>query len=128
MERVLILAGDAVEDLEVYYILYRLREQGYAITAHHAVGYTLDETPDRLGPAELAPHLTGTWRHVECPRLAVLSYENPVNANPSSGTPFHSLHATSQALQPMHSVVSVRKAVTGMGHAQSRYRVVLLLP
>ena len=31
MERVLILAGDAVEDLEIYYILYRLREQGYAV-------------------------------------------------------------------------------------------------
>jgi protease I len=30
-ERVLILAGDAVEDLEIYYILYRLREQGYAV-------------------------------------------------------------------------------------------------
>ena len=27
----LILAGDAVEDLEIYYILYRLREQGYAV-------------------------------------------------------------------------------------------------
>ena len=31
MERVLILAGDAVEDLEIYYILYRLREAGYAV-------------------------------------------------------------------------------------------------
>jgi len=31
MERVLVLAGDAVEDLEVYYILYRLREAGYAV-------------------------------------------------------------------------------------------------
>jgi len=42
-----------------------LREQGWAISAHHAAGYTLEETPDRLGPAELAPHLTGQWRHVE---------------------------------------------------------------
>ena len=31
MERVLILDGDAVEDLEIYYILYRLREAGYAV-------------------------------------------------------------------------------------------------
>ena len=31
MERVLILAGDAVEDLEIYFILYRLREAGYAV-------------------------------------------------------------------------------------------------
>ena len=42
-----------------------LRERGWAIAAHHAAGYTLAETPDRLGPAELAPHLGGTWRHVE---------------------------------------------------------------
>ena len=31
MERVLILAGDAVEDLELFFILYRLREAGYAV-------------------------------------------------------------------------------------------------
>lgn len=30
-ERVLMLAGDAVEDLETYFILYRLREAGYAV-------------------------------------------------------------------------------------------------
>ena len=43
----------------------------------------------------------------------MLSYESPVHVNPSAGTWFHSLHATSQALQPMHSVESVRKALTG---------------
>jgi deglycase len=31
MERVLMLAGDAAEDLETYFILYRLREAGYAV-------------------------------------------------------------------------------------------------
>ena len=31
MERVLILAGDAVEDLELFFILYRLREAGYEV-------------------------------------------------------------------------------------------------
>ena len=31
MERVLVLAGDAAEDLETYFILYRLREAGYAV-------------------------------------------------------------------------------------------------
>jgi protease I len=31
VERVLMLAGDAAEDLETYYILYRLREAGYAV-------------------------------------------------------------------------------------------------
>jgi len=54
-----------------------------------------------------------TCRHVECPRPTVLSYENPVSLNPSLGTSFHSLQATSQALQPMHNVESVRKAVVG---------------
>ena len=34
------------------------------------------------------------------------------HVKPSSGTSFHSLQATSQALQPMQSVESVRKAVT----------------
>lgn len=42
-----------------------LREQGYAIASRHARGYVLEATPDRLGPAELAPHLRGTWRQVE---------------------------------------------------------------
>src|SRR6478752_44733 len=31
MERILMLAGDAAEELEVYYILYRLREAGYDV-------------------------------------------------------------------------------------------------
>ena len=31
MERVLILTGDAGEELEVYYMLYRLREAGYDV-------------------------------------------------------------------------------------------------
>ena len=31
MDRVLMLAGDAVEDLELFFILYRLREAGYAV-------------------------------------------------------------------------------------------------
>src|SRR4029079_19719496 len=32
----------------------------------------------------------------------------PVNTKPSAGTWFHSLHATSHALQPMHTDVSVK--------------------
>src|SRR6266581_7748359 len=50
-----------------------------------------------------------TCRHVDAPRWPVLSYEFPDHTNPSSGTWFHSLHATSQALQPMHTVGSVKK-------------------
>src|SRR5579871_196101 len=37
----------------------------------------------------------------------------PERASPSSGTWFHSLHATSQALQPMQTVVSVKKPIRG---------------
>src|SRR6059058_3571290 len=33
----------------------------------------------------------------------------PSHSKPSSGTPFHSLHATSHALQPMQIDVSVKK-------------------
>jgi BirA family biotin operon repressor/biotin-[acetyl-CoA-carboxylase] ligase len=41
-----------------------LRRQGYEIEGRHAGGYALAASPDRLGPAELAPHLSGTWRDV----------------------------------------------------------------
>ncbi len=42
-----------------------LRRAGYVITARRADGYQLAGAPDRLGPAELAPHLAGTWRRIE---------------------------------------------------------------
>src|SRR5438105_15279669 len=42
-----------------------------------------------------------TCRHVLALSWPVLSYERPRNSRPSSGTRFHSLHATSHALQPM---------------------------
>jgi BirA family biotin operon repressor/biotin-[acetyl-CoA-carboxylase] ligase len=41
-----------------------LRRRGYRIDGQHAGGYSLAGTPDRLGPVELAPHLTGSWRRV----------------------------------------------------------------
>src|SRR3954453_1458650 len=51
-----------------------------------------------------------TWRHVFAPSDAVWSYEPPLrNSAPSEGRSFHCLHATSHALQPMHTVVSVKK-------------------
>src|SRR5689334_17728835 len=49
-----------------------------------------------------------TCRHVVAPSCNVLSNELPLNANPSAGSWFHCLHATSQALQPMQTVVSVK--------------------
>src|SRR5213592_2566057 len=50
-----------------------------------------------------------TWRHEFAPSVDVLSYDSPVQTSPSSGTRFHSLQATSHALQPMQIDVSVKK-------------------
>jgi hypothetical protein len=36
-----------------------------------------------------------------------------IRSGPSSGTRFHSLQATSQALQPMQMLVSVKKPIRG---------------
>src|SRR5215475_3017902 len=49
-----------------------------------------------------------TCRQVFAPSSEVLSYDSPVQTSPSSGTRFHSLQATSQALQPMQTDVSVK--------------------
>src|SRR5215469_8087333 len=64
------------------------------------------------GPAAIGCSRNITCRQVEAPRLWVLSYERPIHVIPSAGTSFHSLQATSQALQPMHKVASVRNAET----------------
>src|SRR5436190_22850624 len=50
-----------------------------------------------------------TCRHEFAPSSEVLSYDSPVQTSPSSGTRFHSLQATSQALHPMQTEVSVKK-------------------
>src|SRR5690349_10904835 len=70
------------------------------------------EFPPTPGTGSCSTNLT--CRQVEAPTAPVLSYESPLQSRPSSLTPFHSLQATSQALQPMHKVESVRKAVTLM--------------
>src|SRR5919197_1796882 len=49
-----------------------------------------------------------TWRQVWPSRLPVLSRLSPRNPFGSLGSWFHSLHATSQALQPMQTLVSVK--------------------
>ena len=41
-----------------------LRGLGYRIEARRAHGYKLARAPDRLGPAELEPHLAGRWRDI----------------------------------------------------------------
>src|SRR5689334_9808344 len=65
------------------------------------------------GCTAIGRSMNATCRHVEAPKCTVLSYDIPVNRNPSSGNWFHCLHATSQALQPMQSVVSVKNPVCG---------------
>ena len=57
--------------------------------------------------------MKATCRQVEADRPIVLSNDMPVSVSPSSGTPFHSLQATSQALQPMQTDVSVKKPIRG---------------
>src|SRR3954454_7833994 len=80
---------------------------------------TSEETSQAIRSGALPPRPTSgvrstnlTWRQVEWPRARVLSYELPLQRKPSCGTSFHSLHATSQALQPMQRVESVKKPVT----------------
>src|SRR3954447_1248682 len=53
-----------------------------------------------------------TCRHVDALKEPVESYEPRLpKPPPSAGRSFHCLHATSQALQPMHTVVSVKKPI-----------------
>src|SRR5919202_4852717 len=60
-----------------------------------------------------------TWRQELAPSSEVLSYESPLQSKPSSGSRFHSLQATSHALQPMQIDVSVKKP--SRGFASSPY-------
>src|SRR5580698_6602104 len=52
--------------------------------------------------------MNATCRQVLAPSAPVLSYDMPSISRPSSGMPFHSLHATSQALQPIQTELSVK--------------------
>src|SRR5919106_454158 len=57
--------------------------------------------------------MKATCRQESALRPPVLSNDMPSRFRPSSGTPFHSLQATSQALQPMQTLVSVKKPIRG---------------
>ena len=52
--------------------------------------------------------MKATCRQVCASRALVLSYDSPVSVPISLGRPFHSLHATSHALHPMQTLVSVK--------------------
>src|SRR5258705_8654680 len=80
-------------------------------------------TPSRSsgGPMPGSPRSTvvtgfstnATCRQVSAPSSVVLSYDVPVKPTLSAGSPFHSLQATSQALQPMQIDVSVKNPIRG---------------
>src|SRR5437764_4192822 len=65
-----------------------------------------------------------TWRQRSAPSPPELSYDVPAKPNDAWGTPFHSLQATSQALQPMQIDVSVKNPAWVMagllGHRSRR--------
>src|SRR6478752_4852121 len=65
-------------------------------------------SPDSCPESRRGCSMKATCRQVLAPSAPVLSYDQPSRLNPSSGTPFHSLHATSHALQPMQTDVSVK--------------------
>ena len=52
--------------------------------------------------------MNATCRHEFAPSEPVLSNDMPSRSSPSSGTAFHVLQATSHALQPMQTEVSVK--------------------
>ena len=61
----------------------------------------------------LVAERAATCRQVSAPSPTVLSIDIPVKASPSSGIAFQVLHATSQALQPMQTEVSVKNPMRG---------------
>lgn len=64
-------------------------------------------------PGGRACSMNATWRQVLAPSIPVLSKDIPNRLKPSSGTSFHSLQATSQALHPMQIEVSVKNPTRG---------------
>src|SRR5919198_5215231 len=90
-------------------------------TSRHAASVqclqTSEDMSQRSAPSSVRIGLrcstNATWRQVFAPSAEVWSYDSPVQTRPSSGTRFHSLHATSQALQPMQTLVSVKNPTRG---------------
>src|SRR5436853_4119721 len=92
-------------------------------TSRHAACVQCLQTPEDISqrmpssPSStnngLSCSMKATCRHELAPSSLVLSYDSPVQTRPSSGITFHSLHATSHALQPMQIDVSVKKPRRG---------------
>src|SRR5215213_369827 len=62
--------------------------------------------------------MNATCRQVSALSIPVLSYDMPSMLRPSSWSRFHSLQATSQLLQPMQTLVSVKKPIRGVDSSQ----------
>jgi hypothetical protein len=76
--------------------------------------HTSEDISQRTSPSAVCfSSMNATCRQVSAPSPMVLSYDIPVRFRPSSGTWFHSLQATSQALQPMQTEVSVKNPIRG---------------
>ena len=95
---------------------------------------TSDSISQRIGAG---PSVRGRGLAVELQRLALLDERDvapavriqldpccrssrPVHSSPSAGSRLHSLHATSHALQPMQTLVSVKKPTRGCASAADR--------
>src|SRR5918996_4650111 len=90
-------------------------------TSRQAAWVQCLHTSDIMSQRRSAPwpcSTKATCRQVLAPRPPLLSYDMPVRPGLSSGTPFHSLQATSQALQPMQIDVSVKNPMRGGASAQ----------
>lgn len=69
-------------------------------------------------PAGRGCSTNATCRHEFAVNAPVLSYDMPSRSSPEPGTSFHSLQATSHALQPMQTLVSVKKPIRGGASVQ----------
>ena len=71
-------------------------------------------------PSGRSCSMKATCRQEFASSMPVLSNDMPSRSSPSSGTAFHSLHATSHALQPMQTLVSVKNPIRGAGCSVAR--------
>src|ERR1700737_4483314 len=69
--------------------------------------HTSELISQRMPSSALGCSMKATWRQVSADSPPVLSYDVARKLSPSSGTSFHSLQATSHALHPMQTDVSV---------------------
>src|SRR3954470_10974347 len=82
-------------------------------SSRRAAWLTSESSIPSSTPTGLRCSTNATWRQVSAPSPRELSIDQPVCTSPSSGTWFHSLQATSHALHPMQTLVSVKKPIRG---------------